>query len=229
MRTVEERRQYKREWIKAWRKANPKKAHAAKKRWRENNREKYLKQKRETYARHRLSYLPSARLRANLYRTRHPIKVKRAKKLWYQKNRLQAIAKIRAWIKANRQKVYANRRLYKAKNPKKWRRYARLWSRVYRRMNANNPEYRQKTLLWNNRRRARKRNALGSHTIQEWLTTLRAWKWRCAYCGKKLTKKTATRDHIIALSRGGSDFIENIAPSCLSCNSSKGPHKAPKK
>jgi 5-methylcytosine-specific restriction endonuclease McrA len=42
----------------------------------------------------------------------------------------------------------------------------------------------------------------------------------CAYCGK--TGVILTKDHVRPISRGGSDGIENIAPACSSCNSSKG-------
>ena len=68
------------------------------------------------------------------------------------------------------------------------------------------------------RYRARKRNADGSHTLKEWQDLVVKFDNKCAFCkeSKKLTK-----DHIIPLSKGGSDFIFNIQPLCKNCNSKK--------
>lgn len=38
---------------------------------------------------------------------------------------------------------------------------------------------------------------------------------KCAACG---TKGKMTKDHIIPLSRGGTDFAYNLQPMCLGCN-----------
>ena len=50
---------------------------------------------------------------------------------------------------------------------------------------------------------------------------------RCTYCDAWHTKwknnwKTSAGDHVVPLSKGGKDFIENLVPCCSSCNSSKG-------
>ena len=71
-----------------------------------------------------------------------------------------------------------------------------------------------------NRRRALKAGASGSHTVQE-------WKDLCAKCGNKCVwwgcnSSDLTRDHIIPLSRGGDDCIDNIQPLCRRHNSMKG-------
>ena len=70
---------------------------------------------------------------------------------------------------------------------------------------------------WSNKRAA-KRGAFGKITREEWLT-------KCAECGNKCVRcglfKALTIDHIIPLSKGGSNTIDNIQPLCKKCNSSK--------
>ncbi len=44
----------------------------------------------------------------------------------------------------------------------------------------------------------------------------------CACCGKKLTTKTMTMDHIIPISRGGTNNAENLIALCEPCNKQKG-------
>lgn len=44
---------------------------------------------------------------------------------------------------------------------------------------------------------------------------------RCAYCGKKLSIRESTKDHIIPRSKGGKDEWENLALSCFRCNTVK--------
>ena len=54
------------------------------------------------------------------------------------------------------------------------------------------------------------------HTEQEWQQKLAEYNYSCAYCGVKRAK--ITKDHIIPISKGGSDKIENILPACWPCN-----------
>lgn len=46
-------------------------------------------------------------------------------------------------------------------------------------------------------------------------------QWKCRYCGETLTLETATLDHVQPVSAGGNNAPENLATSCLMCNSIK--------
>lgn len=66
-----------------------------------------------------------------------------------------------------------------------------------------------------------KRNARGYFSFQEWQTLKAQYNWTCPCCKKREPKIKLTVDHIIPLSKGGSNNIENIQPLCGSCNSRK--------
>ena len=67
----------------------------------------------------------------------------------------------------------------------------------------------------------RKRNAVGSHTFGEWELLKRRYGYICPACGLGEPTIKLTEDHIIPLSRGGSNYIENIQPLCAKCNTRK--------
>jgi len=75
--------------------------------------------------------------------------------------------------------------------------------------------------------KAQKRRSLkvsngGFHTIEEWEKCKKRYNYTCPMCGVSEPEIKLTLDHIIPLSCGGKNSIENIQPLCRACNSSKG-------
>lgn len=46
-------------------------------------------------------------------------------------------------------------------------------------------------------------------------------KYQCQSCGKQQVEASLTIDHIISLSRGGSNDISNLQTLCFTCNRKK--------
>lgn len=89
----------------------------------------------------------------------------------------------------------------------------------------------KKILFWNRKRLLRKKGVIGSHNNNEWENLKKFYNFRCAECGKKESKlkeiwqgtflNKLTKDHIIPIVKGGTDYIWNIQPLCISCNARK--------
>jgi len=67
--------------------------------------------------------------------------------------------------------------------------------------------------------KARRRAAGGSFSGAEWRALCASYGHVCLACGETVP---LTPDHIVPLSKGGSNDIDNIQPLCLRCNRRKG-------
>lgn len=73
---------------------------------------------------------------------------------------------------------------------------------------------------------ARRHGAItrGQVTAEQWMSLCEAYDGRCAYCDSRpsgIWPDVLQQDHLCALNSGGMHKIENIVPSCASCNSKK--------
>jgi hypothetical protein len=145
-----------------------------------------------------------------LFKVAHPEIAKTREAQRYRLNPESHRARVAAYrsIPENRARLNATSVKWRAMNPAKYHAAVRRWESEHPASKAHH----QAT------RRARRSGNGGSHTVEEWRDKCAAFGNRCAYCRES---KPLTRDHDIPLSRGGTDFIANIIPSCKLCNSKK--------
>lgn len=130
------------------------------------------------------------------------------------KERLRIEALVR--YHAKRDRNLENQKAWRQDNIEHIRRYRRENIEKFRESYRRN---RESYYTRNANRRARLAKAEGSHTVGEWMALLDSHDYICFYCGEE--SFDLTRDHIIPISRGGSNSIDNILPACSECNSKK--------
>lgn len=121
----------------------------------------------------------------------------------------------REWCKANpeRAKELQAKHKGKYKDTDKEARRAR-----FRKWAKSNPE---KVKEFRRNRRAQEKLADGKHTAADVASIYERQNGRCACCNKKVGADYHV-DHIIALSRGGSNWPSNLQVLCPTCNGRKG-------
>jgi 5-methylcytosine-specific restriction endonuclease McrA len=99
---------------------------------------------------------------------------------------------------------------------------ARARRAVYRDKVKDTPEYKAKHCAYKRNRESRKRGIEGSFSVSEEKALYLKQGGKCAVCRVRVGVKSYHRDHIVPLSRGGSNFISNIQILCPGCNMEKG-------
>lgn len=81
----------------------------------------------------------------------------------------------------------------------------------------NDPAFRKYRVFLNTKRRGQKISG-GSYSQEEWDRLCAYYDHRCVACG---ARRPLTVDHVIPLSKGGANTIQNLQPLCRACNSGK--------
>lgn len=129
---------------------------------------------------------------------------------WAKANPAKRRAIANRYYHNNKHKTAAYRKAYVAQNR------ARI-AKLQLQRRRNNPDL---LASYNATRRARQLKAPGSYTADDVNAIGIVQKWKCVVCRVNIQKKYHI-DHITALSRGGSNFKENLQLLCPKCNCEK--------
>jgi len=104
------------------------------------------------------------------------------------------------------------------KQSKKWKDIMKVTKHNWKGGITNDSDY----VTWriNNSRRIRA-GCVGDHTYEEWKELKLKYNNTCLSCLKDENEVGITIDHIVPLSKNGTNYIENIQPLCKSCNCKK--------
>lgn len=73
------------------------------------------------------------------------------------------------------------------------------------------------------RRKTRAANGSNPHFISfsKKVAVLQKYEGKCSYCGKKIEDGDFSVDHFIPKITGGTSDLDNLMPSCITCNKTK--------
>ena len=178
------------------------------------------------------------------YTRRHAEELKVKRNLWYQQDSEQR-AKKSAYYREHAEQIKELRKVYQKAHEDEIKEYRdkrykenaedfREQKRVYYQENVEAIKLRRKEIrtlhperfisadkVQTAKKRARKLQVEGSFSPDEWLELKRKYNFSCLCCGKREPDICLTVDHVIPLVKGGTNYIDNIQPLCVSCNSRK--------
>jgi 5-methylcytosine-specific restriction endonuclease McrA len=162
---------------------------------RKNRRERLEQYAQYEKARANLPHRVEARRK---YYEEHKEQISEYKKIWMANNKESVDASKRNYYELNRDEVIARSKKWGEDNPEN-----------VRQAKANNSR----------KRRAARHASRGNITAEEFEALCDAYGNRCLACGD--TEAVLEADHVVPLTRGGTDNISNIQPLWASCNRKK--------
>lgn len=155
-----------------------------------------------------------------LFVEEHKGELKQYQRDYYQENKDHIREVCKNWVARNWDRKRANDERYKERSGQPRKYYLKNRDKILNRVSEyyKTPTGKLNALKTCYKRRSRKAITKGSYTVED-LNLLRIqFKNTCAYCDKQ---NPDTWDHVVPLSKGGLDLIENIVPCCRSCNNKK--------
>ena len=149
--------------------------------------------------------------------------IKLNSKTYYQENR-EKIDKRKALHREGNKEIYINySRQFYIKNKinitickKKY--YVDNKKEIDKRQKHYAKNHLEELRIYNQKRKASIKNLPHTLTKEQWLNIKLVFNNNCCYCGKRVPLE---QDHFFPLSKNGEYTLNNIIPSCKSCNCSK--------
>ena len=154
-------------------------------------------------------------------------KAKRRSEEWRTANHVYYLNSLSEWRKANPEKARAEVTKWHRANPDKRREHCATWRKTHaEEIKISKTRWQQSNLdkgvIYAQSRRARKAQNGGLLSEFEWQELKLRHHSRCLCCHRYEPEIKLTIDHVVPVTRGGSNDISNIQPLCRKCNLSKG-------
>lgn len=142
------------------------------------------------------------------------------KREWYAANKERTKERqsqtARVWREANKERHAQNARAWSEANKNRRAQTNHTWLEA----NKGRQDYKERKAMHERNRRALKRGGKGTHTYSDIKRQYQAQKGKCYYCKCNVGDNYHV-DHVVPLSRGGSNGPENLVIACLTCNQAK--------